>query len=119
MDWWGFYDLQADHIAQFVYWSPMAVACKRCNNKRKSVKPHPERLGRLFHSDDVVRDRDKTAMKEWCETQAGEIFGSYLNGIQVLLAKTGTQDVRNEDGSVCHTSNRMCEKVGFLPPRVE
>lgn len=109
--------IQADHIAPFMYWSPMAIACRTCNKDRKRVLPHPERTGRLFFSDDVIRSVPAPHMLAWCQARAEEIFGGYIHGVQILLAQgCSPKPVRNEKGKICEASNRMIGKVGFRPP---
>lgn len=117
-EWWTYKDIQVDHIVPFVYFSPTVVACKGCNNVRRSVIPSAEQIARLLHSDSVVRNSDKISMRKWLKATSNEIFGTYMNGIQILLAKTGGQKIRtHRDGKVCEASNRLCEQKGFDIPK--
>lgn len=116
--WWGVPDLNADHLAPLIYNSPRTIICRACNNLKRGVLPNTEQLSRLFHTGNIIATLPRAELKEWCQTMADTIFGGYPARVSLLLAKTGNWDIRTQrDGPPCPRSNKICENVGFSPPK--
>ena len=109
---WSWQNIQVDHLVGMCYQGPRVVLCSRCNAKKRGRMPDQQQIYRIFHSDDVVRDRSKDDLNAWFAAKSKEIFGR-SDREYVMIGKVRNKILRNVNGTPCEWGMDECVAAGY------